>query len=124
MLHSSLPQTPNSFCSKSENHQNDQDPEKSNDMNKKEAQSLLSKILTGYRKYSFAELQSRLGKIDARQVNAESGAQYQVEVQLMWDDDRQQNIRVMGAIDDGGWRAFLPLTDSFIMAPDGSFVGE
>ena len=93
-------------------------------MNKKEAQSLLSKILAGYRKYSFAELQSRLGKIDARQVNAESGAQYQVEVQLMWDDDRQQNIRVMGAIDDGGWRAFLPLTDSFIMAPDGSFVGE
>ena len=93
-------------------------------MNKQEAQSLLSKILTGYRKYSFAELQSRLGEIDARQVNAESGAQYQVEVQLMWDDDRQQNIRVMGAIDDGGWRAFLPLSDSFIMSPDGSFVGE
>jgi hypothetical protein len=42
----------------------------------------------------------------------------------MWDDDYQQNIRVMGAVDDGGWRAFMPLTDSFIMAPDSSFVGE
>jgi hypothetical protein len=28
------------------------------------------------------------------------------------------------SIDDGGWRAFLPWTDSFIIAPDGSFVGE
>ena len=28
------------------------------------------------------------------------------------------------AIDDGGLRAFAPLSDDFIMAPDGSFVGE
>jgi hypothetical protein len=26
----------------------------------------------------------------------------------------------MVSIDDGGWRAFLPLTDDFIIAPDGS----
>jgi hypothetical protein len=30
----------------------------------------------------------------------------------------------MGAIDDGGWRSFAPLADDFIVAPDGSFVGE
>jgi len=28
------------------------------------------------------------------------------------------------SIDDGGWRAFFPTTESFIMAPNGSFVGE
>ena len=93
-------------------------------MDKQEAKSLLSECLAGYRKYSHAELQTRLGEIDIFQVNGESGTQYQVEVQVMWDDNRQQNIRVMGAIDDGGWRAFLPLTDSFIMAPSDSFVGE
>jgi hypothetical protein len=27
-------------------------------------------------------------------------------------------------IDDGGWRAFTPMSDSFIIAPDGSFVGD
>lgn len=33
-------------------------------------------------------------------------------------------IRVIGSIDDGGWRAFRPLSDDFIRAPDGTFVGE
>jgi hypothetical protein len=33
-------------------------------------------------------------------------------------------VHVLGAIDDGGLRAFVPLCDDFIMAPDGSFVGE
>ena len=92
-------------------------------MNKQEAQSLLSECLAGYRKYSFGELQTRLSEIDTCQLFGESGAQYFIEVQVMWDGDRQKNIRVMGAIDDGGWRAFSPLTDSFIMALDGSFVG-
>jgi hypothetical protein len=31
---------------------------------------------------------------------------------------------VLGSIDDGGWRAFAPLTRSFIKSPDGTFVGE
>jgi hypothetical protein len=93
-------------------------------MNTQEAQSLLSEYLAGYRNYSYDELQTRLREIDTYQVNGESGVQYQVEIQVFWDDKLQQNIRVIGAIDDGGWRAFLPLTDSFIMAPDGSFVGE
>ena len=93
-------------------------------MNKQEAQSLLSECLAGYRKYSFGELQTRLSEIDTCQLFGELGTQYQVEIQVMRDNNRQQNIRVMGAIDDGGWRAFSPLTDSFIMAPNGSFVGE
>jgi hypothetical protein len=28
------------------------------------------------------------------------------------------------AVDDGGWRAFVPVTDDVMIAPDGSFVGE
>jgi hypothetical protein len=93
-------------------------------MNKQEAQGLLIECLAGYRNYSYDDLQTRLGEIDTCQVIGESGIQYQVEIQVFWDDKLQQNIRVIGAIDDGGWRAFLPLADSFIMAPDGSFVGE
>ena len=93
-------------------------------MNKQEAQSLLSDCLAGYRNYSYDELQTRLGEIDTCQVNGESGAQYFIEAQVMWDGDRQQNIRVMGAIDDGGWRAFMPLSADFIMASDGRVLGE
>jgi hypothetical protein len=93
-------------------------------MNKQEAKNFLKETLQNYKKCSYGKLQTRVGEIETCQVNGESGTQYQVEVQVMWDDEHQQNIRVMGAIDDGGWRAFLPLTDSFIMAPGGSFVGE
>lgn len=49
---------------------------------------------------------------------------YQVEIQVFWDDRQGGNVRVAGSIDDGAWRAFVPLTRDFIKAPDGSFVGE
>jgi hypothetical protein len=53
-----------------------------------------------------------------------SGVTYQIEMQVFVDDAARQTLRVMGAIDDGGWRAFSPLCDDFILSPDGSFVGE
>jgi hypothetical protein len=31
---------------------------------------------------------------------------------------------VFALIDDGGWRSFKPMGEDFIVAPDGSFVGE
>jgi hypothetical protein len=43
---------------------------------------------------------------------------------LYWDGERGGNVRVISTIDDGGLRAFVPLSDSFIKAADGSFVGE
>jgi hypothetical protein len=33
-------------------------------------------------------------------------------------------IRVIGTVDDGGWRAFRPLTEDFIVGPNEQFVGE
>ena len=58
-------------------------------------------------------------------MSGPSGAWYQLEIQGLWDAAPQHVLRVMAAIDDGhGWRANLPLTDSFLVAPDGSFVGE
>jgi hypothetical protein len=53
-----------------------------------------------------------------------SGTRYQVEITAFWDSGKPGNLRVLAAIDDGGWRAFKPLSTDFIMAPDGSFVGE
>ena len=45
-------------------------------------------------------------------------------MRLCWDAHPNGNVRVSAGIDDGGLRAFLPLTSDFIKAPDGSFVGE
>jgi len=37
---------------------------------------------------------------------------------------RSELDKYRASIDDGGCRAFFPLSDCFIKAPDGSLVGE
>jgi len=93
-------------------------------MNKDEAKSRLSQELSRYRQIPYAELSSLIDHSETFERAAPSGVTYQIEMQVFVDDISRQTLRVMGAIDDGGWRAFLPLSDSFILAPDGSFVGE
>jgi len=93
-------------------------------MDKAEARQLLRQHLDGYRTRGYGELAKLVGQLDVAEVAGASATSYQIEVQVLWDDKPHRDIRVMGGIDDGGLRAFLPLTDSFIMAPDGSFVGE
>lgn len=93
-------------------------------MNKQEAKRILAEHLAKYRTRPYADLQRLLHEQDMAEVTAPSGTWYQIEVQAFWDDKPNGNLRVMGSIDDGGWRAFVPLTDSFIMTPDGRFVGE
>jgi hypothetical protein len=61
---------------------------------------------------------------DTEEIKASSGVVYQLEFQAMRDDKKGGNLRIMGAIDDGGFRAFVPLTADFILAPECSFVGE
>jgi hypothetical protein len=93
-------------------------------MNKSEANSLLSQELSRYRELPYAELFSLIDHIETLERTAPSGVIYQIEMQVFVDDESRQTLRVMGSIDDGGWRAFSPLSDSFILSPDGSFVGE
>jgi hypothetical protein len=93
-----------------------------------EARAILQSQVERLRSLSYSELLQRyLDDVDAFEATGPSGSQYQLEVEAFWDDPRikQGNLMVLVAIDDGrGWRAFAPMTKSFIMAPDGSFVGE
>jgi hypothetical protein len=65
-----------------------------------------------------------MGDTQTKEVTGEDGKQYQPEVQIFWDSKKGGGVRVIVSGDDGGWRAFRPLTHIFVMAPDGSFVGE
>jgi hypothetical protein len=48
-----------------------------------------------------------------------------VETEAFWDDRKHGHLRVLVAVDDGrGWSAVSPVCDNFIIAPDGSFIGE
>jgi hypothetical protein len=50
-------------------------------------------------------------------VTGPDGRKYQLEIQVFWEFKGSKNLRVMLSADDGGWRAFLPVTDSFIVSP-------
>lgn len=84
---------------------------------------LLSKKIDALRGLSYDEL---LPFRTPRVENLEtlSGDRYQLEVEAFWDDKPKRTLRVTVSIDDGGWRSFFPLSDDFIIAPDGTFVGE
>ena len=94
-------------------------------MNKQEAEVLLARELGGWRRRSYADLVPLVGGEPVTgELLGEGGDCYQFEIEVFWDRGTEGDVRVLGAIDDGGFRAFFPLTDSFIMAPDGRFVGE
>jgi hypothetical protein len=93
-------------------------------MNTGEAKTLLQEKLAEYRSYRYDSLLRLLSEQDVFEIVGPSGAVYQVEVHAVWDDVRKGDIRVIGTIDDGRWRAFFPVTSDFAMRADGTFVGE
>ena len=95
-------------------------------MNTKEARSTLSECLSGFRLRSYAELADFVldHRVETQEFVAPSGARYQIELQFFWDSQPGGDVRVVGSIGDGGLRAFFPMTDSFIVSPEGRFVGE
>jgi len=95
-------------------------------MNTQEAKTIPNDKLKELRAKPYQELCRLLETQELREIKGQSGTVYQLEVQAMWDagTEAKRDLRVMASIDDGGWRAFMPLTADFIMASDGSFIGE
>jgi hypothetical protein len=61
---------------------------------------------------------------DVCELHGPSGTWYQIEIQAVWDARKSGDLRVIGSIDDGTWRALRPRSSDFIVRPDGTFVGE
>ena len=94
-------------------------------MNKSEARKILSEQLARFSGRSYSEVVPLVEaqRVETYEVRGESGTRYQIEIQFFWDDRPGDTIRVMGSIDDGGFRAFVPLTDSLLTTrPDSSSV--
>lgn len=92
-------------------------------MDKQEAKTMQMTKLAEYRCLSYADLVAKIGDNDCVKVSGPTGVEYQIEVQFKWDGKQGGDVRVMAGIDDGGYWAFLPLCDGFIVTPDGRFVG-
>jgi hypothetical protein len=88
-------------------------------MDKSEAQAILGEQLGRFG--SYAELLPFVAskRVETFEVRGASGTNYQIEIQFFWDDKPSGDIRVVGSIDDGGLRAFVPLTqDLLILRPE------
>jgi hypothetical protein len=94
-------------------------------MDKAEAREMALAKIRDLREMTWQELRERyLRSSETEEVEAPSGTTYQRETSAVWDGEKEGNLRLFVAVDDGGWRAFAPLSESFIIAPDGSFVDE
>ena len=94
-------------------------------MDKGEARGIALAQIDDLRRMGWGELRDRyLDNPETVQVRGATGTVYQVQTQAFWDTGKGGDLRIIVAVDDGGWRAFVPLSEDFIVAPDGSFIGE
>ncbi len=91
-------------------------------MNKVEAQSILDERLSSFVRRPYADLAAAVDKPEVASVKAGSGREYQIEFNVFFDAGAHQELRIVGSIDDGGLRAFLPLTKTLIMKPSGELL--
>jgi len=91
-------------------------------MDRAEAKLILAKELTEFAARPYDKLIASLKHTDVKNVVGDSGTNYQIEFNVFWDSKPNANLLIMASIDDGGWRAFVPLTDSLIMKPDGTLL--
>lgn len=84
---------------------------------------MLAEALAGYRADSYDSLVAGIGRTHVRAVRGRDGRDYEIEIEMMWNDQPGGPVRVLGAIDDGSERAFLPISDDFIMDRDGRVIG-
>jgi hypothetical protein len=94
-------------------------------MDREEARRLLAEKLAEYRHLPYAKLVARIGNDEHLEVRGPSGTLYQIEIQFLWDEKKDGDVRVLAGIDDGSLRgAFRPLCQDFIVRADGQLVGE
>ena len=94
---------------------------------KEEARFILLDELEKVRNLGYAQLRNVFVErkdIQNFNVTGASGVEYQVEIQGWWDGDEEEDIRILGGIDNGGLRAYFPLSDSFIVRTDGSLLED
>lgn len=91
-------------------------------MDKAEASALLDQHLSEFARRPYSELAALIDHPQALEAKGASGTSYLVEFNVVSDAGVGGNLRIIGSIDDGGWRWFMPLTKTEIMKPSGELV--
>lgn len=95
-------------------------------MNKEEALKILATKISEFRSLTFNQLRQKIDQNkDVFEITGTSGVIYYIDIMVIWDDKPKGIIRVMGCIDDGGVRAYFPLSgEGFLIGYDGRFYDE
>ena len=96
-------------------------------MNQEEANAILASQVRVLQKGSYAEFRSWVmeKRIETPLVKGASGTEYQVEIEARWDSEPGGGIRVRISVDDGGLvSSLVPLSEAFLISPDGSLLGQ
>jgi hypothetical protein len=93
-------------------------------MTMSEAKEILARKLRELRRVPYEELEELSHEVMLEEVKSDSGTVYYLEAESIVEDRRRGHMRVLVSIHDGGLRSFVPLSDDFIVAKDGSFIGE
>lgn len=89
-----------------------------------EALLVLSAEAAKYAGRSHAELSALIDHPAHLEVLSAGGTRFQIEVSAAWDDKPRLALRLFFSVDDGGLRAFLPLTRGALVQPGQLFDGE
>jgi hypothetical protein len=92
-------------------------------MDKTEARLVLEEFLRELQQKSYEELQSFISNPVCLERRGPSGVVYQIEYEALWDKEPHQVLRIIAAIDDGGFlSALMPVTAGFLVTPSGEIV--
>jgi hypothetical protein len=93
-------------------------------MNRDEALEVLNREVARLHGRTHAELVALIHAPWHSEHVTESGHKYQVEVGAAWDDKPDQVLRLFFSVDNGGIRAYVPLTMCGLVQPGSCFDGE
>ena len=88
------------------------------------ARLLIAEKIKELRKLTYGELLKFMKRPTVYAAKGPDGKEYCLEVEVFWDSKKGGNLRVLVCGDASGFDAFRPETDDFILAPDGTCVGE
>lgn len=93
-------------------------------VDKSEAKAIAEKELQFYRGLPHGQIAAKIGTQESYERVSERGEPYQIEFDFFYDDAESGNIRVVGMVSYSGWTEFFPVGSAFIVAQDGTFVGD
>lgn len=93
-------------------------------MDRNEARELLEAQIEEWRLRPYAELSREVGRLRRFETTGPSGQHYEGHIQVFWRGFAHGPVKVIGSIDDGGWRTFVPVMTDFTVTPDGTIVSQ